>query len=67
MNSYIFFYIITLLKLEMKNQRNMFFFIHFVDKMIKIKLNKEHKAGLNTHRFVVAVVSHSQNPVDNKI
>lgn len=44
----------------MKNQRNMFFFIPFVDKMIKIKLNKEHKAGLNTHRFVVGVVSHNK-------
>ena len=44
----------------MKNQRNMFFFINFVDKMIKIKLNKEHRAGLNTHRFVVGVVSHNK-------
>jgi len=45
----------------------MFFFIYFFDKMIKIKSNKKHKAGLNTDRFMVGVVSHSQNPVDNKI
>jgi len=43
----------------MRNQRNMFLFIHFVEKMIKIKLNKEHKAELNTDRFVVGVVLHS--------
>jgi len=35
--------------------------------MKEIKLNKKHKTGLNTHRFVVGAVSHSQNPVGNKI
>jgi len=28
--------------------------------MTKIKLSKKHKAGLNTHRFVVGVVSHNK-------
>ena len=35
--------------------------------MFKNKLNNKTETGLNTHSNMEMMVSHSQNPVDNKI
>jgi len=42
-------------------------FIQSVEKMINIKLNNKREIGLNPYKFITEMLSHSQNPVDNKI